>query len=601
MAIIPNLRPFLTEEVQPQAPQSQAFVDTPNFVYSDWLNQSGGINGRIGSLSGQSVGIVGAGAAGCVAAFELQKCGARVTLFDADTADEIADRRLPGGRLYSSQFRDSNGIVTRDIAELGAMRFPPSEEALFYYLDNFQIKTDSDFPDPGKQPTWVYYKGQGQVWSNPAVAPNGFERVWNGWIALVNNGITVQNGTSFWSSVSFNNQLRLSPSNSTVLYNVTNAWQNYLNEFGNDSFYTGLAKIFSPQHKWQVPGVATWTAEDFTRFGTLGIGSGGFGPLYGIGFNYIYRLLTNALETDQRFVPGGISQLCVAFISRFTSMGGKYAGNTRVTKVAVNPLPQRSVTLTLENGGTQTFDRVIVATTTRAMEMGLSLSDAQPTLPPNQRMTSINVGEAINRVHVVSSTKLFLRTRKFWTNTKYPRNILSDTKCPQLYTLDYGDPNSGVVLVTYTWEDDSTKTQALDGVELLEALKAEIRTITAGTPFSDYADQLVPYTGSLARDMRSIVWQSTEDYFGAFTLAQTGQDPYIDTIYRDFGKAGTAQDNLVYIAGDCTSWTGGWADGALQSGLNCAAGVIKSLNGTFTAPNANPMTNVAPARYNYYP
>jgi tryptophan 2-monooxygenase len=595
VAFIPNLRPFAAP-----AANAQAFVDTPNFVYSDWLNQSGGIDKPIGKLSGQTVGIVGAGAAGCAAAFELQKCGARVTLFDAETDEERADARPPGGRLYSSRFRDANGNATADIAEMGAMRFPPSEEALFYYLDAFKIPTASTFPDPGKVPTWVYYKGQGQLWRNPAVAPNGFERVWNGWIALVNNGIAVPNGTSFWSSVSFNNTLRVSPTNGTALAQVTSAWQQYLNEFGNDSFYTGLAKIFSPQHKWPVPAGQVWSAEDFTRFGTLGIGSGGFGPLYGIGFNYIYRLLTNALETDQRFVPGGISALCQTFVSRFVSQGGRYAENTRIRKVQVSPLPARTVTLTLENGTTQTFDRVIVATTTRAMEMGLSLTDAQLNLPPNQRTTSVDVGEAIDRIHVVSSTKLFLRTRKFWNDTRFPRNILSDTKLPQLYTLDYGDPQSGVVLVTYTWEDDSTKTQALDGAELLEALKAEIRTITARTDFADYADQLVPYTGSLARDMRSIVWQSTKDYFGAFTLAQTGQDPYIDTVYRDFGKAGTALDNLVYVAGDCTSWTGGWADGALQSGLNCASGVIRSLNGTFTVSNNNPITAVAPARYRYY-
>jgi hypothetical protein len=39
----------------------------------------------------------------------LQKSGAKVTLFDAETAEEIADARPPGGRLYSSRFRDANG------------------------------------------------------------------------------------------------------------------------------------------------------------------------------------------------------------------------------------------------------------------------------------------------------------------------------------------------------------------------------------------------------------------------------------------------------------------------------------------------------------
>jgi hypothetical protein len=43
MAIIPNLRPF----VAAPAANAQAFVDTPNFVYSDWLKDSGGINAPV--------------------------------------------------------------------------------------------------------------------------------------------------------------------------------------------------------------------------------------------------------------------------------------------------------------------------------------------------------------------------------------------------------------------------------------------------------------------------------------------------------------------------------------------------------------------------
>ncbi|MEO3999481.1 NAD(P)/FAD-dependent oxidoreductase [Mesorhizobium sp. CAU 1732] len=595
MAIVPNLR------AQDVPPPPQAFVDTPSFIYSDWLRRSGGIEKPIGKLNGQTIGIVGGGPAGCAAAFELQKCGASVTLFDAETDAERADGRQPGGRLYSSQFRDANGLVTPDIAELGAMRFPPSEETLFYYLDAFGITTADNFPDPGKTPTWVYYQGQGQLWNNPNVAPNGFERVWNGWHALINNGVYRANGASFWPSGTFNNALQVSPYNGSALNAVTGAWQSYLNEFGSDSFYSGLAKIFGPQHKWSVPGNAVWSAEDFTRFGALGIGSGGFGPLYNVGFNYIYRLLTNALETDQRFVPGGISQLCLALIKQFMNRGGSYLANSRVSNVQVGARQADKVTLYLDNATSHDFDRVIVATTTRAMEMGLNLSDTDLSLPPARRTTSPQVGEAIDRVHVVSSTKLFLRTTKFWNDPRYPRNILSDTKCPQVYTLDYGDPNSGVVLVTYTWEDDSTKTQALDGAELLDAMKAEIRKITRGQPFSDYADKLVPVTGDLDRDMRFIVWQDTKDYFGAFTLAQAGQDPYIDTIFRDFAKAGTPEDNKVFLAGDCTSWAGGWVDSALHTGLNAAAGVIRSLDGSFASPAYNPMVNVAPARYQYYP
>ena len=89
---IPNLRETLLEDVK------QAYVDTPNFIYSDWLQQSENQAGKIGTISPDvTVGIVGAGPAGCAAAHELQKCGAQVTLFQSET-DHI------GGRLYSSVF-----------------------------------------------------------------------------------------------------------------------------------------------------------------------------------------------------------------------------------------------------------------------------------------------------------------------------------------------------------------------------------------------------------------------------------------------------------------------------------------------------------------
>jgi tryptophan 2-monooxygenase len=69
--------------------------------------------------------------------------------------------------------------------------------------------------------------------------------------------------------------------------------------FGNDSFYTALQRIFGEKHEWDVPGGQVWTEDDFERFGTLGVGSGGFGAVYSAGFNSIFRLIVNGLESDQ--------------------------------------------------------------------------------------------------------------------------------------------------------------------------------------------------------------------------------------------------------------------------------------------------------------
>jgi len=551
MAIIPNIRNGRSGSTQ------QAFVDTPNFLYSSWLSRSHqGVGHAIGqfpaSIPIPQIAVIGAGAAGCCAAYELQLSGAQVTLFGAQNDAEVADNRPPGGRLYSSVFHEANGAVSKDLAELGAMRFPPSEDTLYYYMNLFGIQSVDNFPDPGKLPTLISYKGQKQVWNDPNIAPTGFEKVWKGWHALVNEGInhSVTGGpliNVLWAPETFNTKLLQSWTNPTVAQEVRNAWQSYLDAFGSDSFYSGLMRIFGRQHQWDVPGGEVWTAEDFSRFGALGIGSGGFGPLYNIGFNYIFRLLTNALETDQKSVPDGISELCTSFLVSFEKQGGIYKPNTPVLSVRPSAIVGK-VDVTLKTTTVQTFDRVIVATTTRAMEMGLNLTDFEPSLRATQQMTAPNVGEAINRTHVASSTKLFLRTKRFWADSKYPRNILSDTKAPQVYTLEY-DPksSSGVVLVTYTWDDASTKALAFTATELLEVLKADIATLTEGTTYSDFADQLVPFTGDLDRDMRSIVWQESPNYFGAFTLARPGQDHYIDTMFRDFLKVkDPAMDNHIY-------------------------------------------------------
>jgi tryptophan 2-monooxygenase len=96
-------------------------------------------------------------------------------------------------------------------------------------------------------------------------------------------------------------------------------------------------------------------------------------------------------------------------------------------------------------------------------------------------------------------------------------------------------------------------------------------------------------------------WQSSPYFAGAFKLSEPGQDEYVRQMFFDYQKCGTANDTGVYIAGDCVSWTSGWVEGALTTGLNAAAGVIRSLGGTLN-PDANghtPLT-IKANRYTYF-
>lgn len=596
--LAPNLR-----VAENACPVGRAFIDTPGFSYSYWLQKSHNEKDKIGEVEA-NVAVIGAGAAGCCAAYELQKSGARVTLFSAPEPHK-------GGRCYSHFFENADGSISKDIAELGAMRFPPSQEVFFYYLNRFDIYAEEAFPDPGIVPSFISYKGKGQIWQDINTPPAGFENVYKGMHDLLTYGVYDLNGNQIAASAqSLSAKLQHSALDETTLNKVTQEWQTYLYLFQADNFYSGLYKIFGKGRKtYRTRHNVRWDQFDFTKFGTLGIGSGGFAPLYDVSFLYIYRILINELENNQLFIPDGISTLFDRFINEFKKMGGDFQSRKiRHIKCFKNTDKSQSaqngkITLQFDTGETRDFDYVIVAMTTRAMELGLELTDFVLPKPEQRAAIKPDIAESINRTHVIPASKFFIRTKKFWQDKKYPRTILSDTKLPQLYTLDYGEADSGVVLGQYNWEDDSLKMASFNTAEkYLDLVRAEIAKITHNSDFADFADQLQPYTGDMARDTRLIDWLTQENYYGAFALARSGQDYFIDKMFRDFAKAKEKkhnQDSGVYIAGDCTSWNGGWLEGAFHTGLNAAAAIITSAGGRLTCADNNPMTKVAPARFNY--
>lgn len=128
------------------------------------------------SLWDTPVAIIGAGAAGLVAAYELLKIGASPIIFEADP------QRI-GGRAYSLAFTDTNGKPSSTtFAEMGAMRFPPSGKLFFHYVsDVFGLPLSSQFPDPGQVPTKLYYENMVIDWSAGQPYPAGFEDIAKDW------------------------------------------------------------------------------------------------------------------------------------------------------------------------------------------------------------------------------------------------------------------------------------------------------------------------------------------------------------------------------------------------------------------------------------
>jgi tryptophan 2-monooxygenase len=177
---------------------------------------------------------------------------------------------------------------------------------------------------------------------------------------------------------------------------------------------------------------SVWTFEDFDKFGTVGIGSGGFGSLFSENFAEIMRIMINGLEHEQRFYQGRADDLPVALAKRVRSERA-FKFSTPIRAIEGNYTD--GLMLTDGEGKVHgPYSRLIVATTTRAMELTTNL------VSPLANYLPQSVRSAIRRTHIASSSKIAARIKAFWTTPEgasLPRVMQCDTAPCQAYTLDY--------------------------------------------------------------------------------------------------------------------------------------------------------------------
>ena len=555
-ALVPSRSPRLSQAA-PGAFPGWPFIDTL-YDYTTILAPGSEIATLPAGKAGTSVAVVGAGAAGMCAGYELLRMGLSPTIFEA--SDRV------GGRTWSEPFEG-----TELFAEMGAMRVPPSSKVFWTYADRFGIQGVT-FPDPGKVLTTLYYENEQLTWEPNQKPPGRFVAIQAAWDAFTEPFVE-----------EINQAWQHGGGDPAALVPV---WQGYVDRYANVSFYEAL-----------VEGIPQWGPEELNAFGALGIGSGGFGPLYDVGFLEMLRLIVNALEVNQLAIVGGVATLTRAYATaqvtqpdgQTTSLAASDAVRLGCTVTDIACDPGSNPRLTYTNAGgqpvTETFAAIVVATTTRAMEfIGLTL----PT-PGGAQAVAEPVRVALRNLHMMSSSKLFIRTEtKFWKNgSAIPANIQTDELPRGVYTLDYPDTDQGIVLVSYTWGDDSDKLLPL-GPEA--RLAAFTRAIDAASP--EFASYLKPESDQILM----VDWQDEPDYFGAFKLNLPGQEPDLQSAYFQFQTAGTPGDTGVYLAGDGVSWTGGWTEGALQTALNAVCAVAARLGAGFS--HGSPFEQ-NPSLYNY--
>jgi tryptophan 2-monooxygenase len=166
---------------------------------------------------------------------------------------------------------------------------------------------------------------------------------------------------------------------------------------------------------------------------------------------------------------------------------------------------------------------------------------------------------------------MFIRTAtKFWkSDPTIPQNIQMDELPRGVYALDYPQTENGVILISYTWGDDSCKLQGLSKKERFAQFKQAIAQVSP-----EFAAHLVPVNGEIL----NIDWQATDYCHGAFKLQYPGQEQNAhDLYYQYLSVLDPATDRGVYLAGDSVSWSGGWIEGAMQTGINAACAAAKRI------------------------
>jgi tryptophan 2-monooxygenase len=486
---------------------------------------------------GTRVAIIGAGAAGLCAAYELMKLGLEPVIYEA--SDRI------GGRIYSYPVKSDPSSVL----ELGAMRVPTQQQVFAFYKKAFKINA-VPFPNPGTVDTMLWWEDKQYRWCEGANPPPAIAKVREKFGTFLSDAVKGASG-----------------SGNTSHLEKSDIWDNLVKQFENSNLLSALTST------------GTWSFEELNLLGILGLGTGGlsaqlqvaalemFRAFFGmwisdeqiLGNNYGVGLesLTNTFWRQEVTTPGGVTSL--------KKMQDKEC--LRPGVVAIRSTANRNgVEVEDADGHCETFAATILTCTTRAAQLGIHIEDA---------LLSTDVWGALRRLHYTSSTKIMCSSKtKFWLDEKLPAVTLTDRPTRATYFMDYGeDAKGGALLLSYTWGDDSNKLMALSESQL-RAMCENVLGELYGPAFSKQE----------LSDFRVISWQQESGYNGAFRLDYAGQYQDHNALFNQARGSvkGGSKDGL-FLAGEGASWEGGWIEGGLQTGLDASCCTIRLLGGTINA------------------
>ncbi|MEX5247885.1 UNVERIFIED_CONTAM: NAD(P)/FAD-dependent oxidoreductase [Kocuria sp. CPCC 205295] len=524
------------------------------FSYDHYLQHPAGLGQVPESMHGTEVAVIGAGLSGLITAYELMKLGLRPVVYEAGQI---------GGRLKTASFDAAPEVV----ADLGGMRFPVSGRALYHYIDLVGLETEA-FPNPLSDvtpSTVIELGGQSHYARTPDELPEFFNEVARAWQSAIDDDAEAE---QMKDAIRDRDTAR-----------IKEIWNRLLPRMDEQTFYGFIAE----SQAFREAGFAHREA-----FGQVGFGTGGWDTDFPNSILEILRVVYTDADDGHRRILGGAQQLPERLWRHVPDQLEHWPAGTSLQSLhggapagAVSAIRRDETTGELEIterwGRTRRYAAVVTACQSWLLSTRI---DTQESLFPAPLWT------ALERSHYMQSSKTFVMVdRPFWKDVdpETGRDTLSMTLTDRLnratYLLDDGDDKPAVILLSYTWNDDAMKWLSLDADQRVELMLHSLKQIY---PDVDIASHIVgqPITVS---------WESDPNFMGAFKANLPGHYRYQQRLFTHF-----QQDDLpehqrgIFLAGDDISWTAGWAEGAVQTALNAAWGVVRHLGGSSAAENPGP-------------